>query len=114
MKLIAAIVQAVDARGLLDALMAEGYRATKIGSTGGFLSRGNVTLLVGVEDDDVQGVVDVLHKQCHPRREFASPVVPLSDPATASGRDRPVQVELGGTTVFVLDVDRFQHVEGLL
>jgi uncharacterized protein YaaQ len=119
MKLIMAIVQAVDARVLMDGLMAEGYRATKIGSTGGFLVRGNVTVLVGVEDDKVDGVLAILSKYCHGRREFVSPVVPISDSATARGWSqphqggtgyRPAQVEVGGTTVFVLDVARFERI----
>jgi uncharacterized protein YaaQ len=110
MKLIMAIVQALDARVLMDALMADGYRATKIGSTGGFLVRGNVTVLVGVEDDKVNGVLDILRKHCHSRREFVSPVVPISDSAAARGWAQPVQVEVGGTTVFVLDVERFERI----
>lgn len=119
MKLIISIVQAVDARVLMDALMAGGYRATKIGSTGGFLVRGNVTVLVGVEDDHVDGVLKILSKYCHGRREFVSPVVPVSDSAAARGwsqprpdgtEHRPAQVEIGGTTVFILDVARFERI----
>ena len=49
MKLIMAIVQDVDSRGVLDALVAEGYRATKVSTTGGFLVRGNATILIGLE-----------------------------------------------------------------
>jgi uncharacterized protein YaaQ len=110
MKLIMAIVQALDARVLMDALMAAGYRATKIGSTGGFLVRGNSTVLVGVEDDKVSAVLDILRKHCHSRREFVSPVVPISDSAAARGWSQPVQVDVGGTTVFVLDVERFERI----
>lgn len=110
MKLIMAIVQAVDARALMDALMAEGYRATKISSTGGFLVRGNVTLLVGADDEKVDTVLAILRQHCHSRREFVSPVVPISDSATARGWTQPVQVEVGGTTVFVLDVERFERI----
>jgi uncharacterized protein YaaQ len=110
MKLIMAIVQAVDARALMDGLMAQGFRATKIGSTGGFLVRGNVTVLAGVEDDQVGAVLDILRKYCHSRREFVSPVVPISDSAAARGWSQPVQVEVGGTTVFVLDVERFERL----
>ncbi len=110
MKLIMAIVQAVDARVLMDALMAGGYRATRIGTTGGFLVRGNVTVLVGVEDDKVDGVFEILSKYCHGRREFVAPVVPVSDSATARGLSQPAQVDIGGTTVFVLDVARFERI----
>jgi len=110
MKLVMAIVQAVDARGLLDGLMAEGYRATKIGSTGGFLVRGNATVLIGVQDEKVDAVLDILRKHCHSRQEFVSPVVPISDSAAARGWVQPVQVEVGGTTVFVLNVERFERL----
>lgn len=110
MKLIMAIVQSADAKGLLDTLMAEGYRATKISSTGGFLVRGNTTILIGVEDDKVDSVLAILRKCCRPRREFVSPVVPLSDVATARGWTMPVQVEVGGATAFVLHVERFEHL----
>lgn len=110
MKLIMAIVQSADAKGLLDTLMAEGFRATKISSTGGFLVRGNTTILIGVEDNKVDAVLSILRKCCRPRREFVSPVVPLSDVATARGWTMPVQVEVGGATAFVLHVERFEHL----
>ena len=110
MKLIMAIVQAMDARGLLDALMAEGYRATKISSAGGFLVRGNVTILIGVQDERVDAVLAILREHCHARRELVSPVVPLSEAATARHWEQPVQVEVGGTTVFVLNVERFEQL----
>lgn len=104
MKLIVAIVHAEDSRKLLDALMAEGFHATKVNSSGGFLVRSNAALLIGVEDEQVQGVFGVLRKHCHPRREFVAPVSPLSEAAEARGWKRAVQVEVGGTTAFVLDV----------
>ncbi|MBC7233563.1 MAG: cyclic-di-AMP receptor [Chloroflexi bacterium] len=110
MKLILAIVQTADAKGLLDTLMSEGYRATKISSTGGFLVRGNTTILIGVEDNKVDAVLSTLRKCCRARREFVSPVVPLSDVATARGWTLPVQVEVGGATAFVLHVERFEHL----
>ena len=96
----------------MAALMAAGYRATKIGSTGGFLVRGNVTVLVGVEDDRVPGVLDILSQYCHGRREFVSPGAPVTDSAAARGgpESRLTQVQIGGTTVFILDVARFERI----
>lgn len=110
MKLILAIVQDVDSRGLLDALMAEGYRATKISSTGGFLVRGNATILIGVRDEQVDPVLALLGKHCHARREFVSPVMPLSEAAAARHWVQPLEVEVGGATVFVLAVERFAQL----
>ena len=110
MKLIMAIVQDVDARGLLDALMAEGYRATKISTTGGFLVRGNTTILMEVRDEQVEAVLAILRTHCHARREFVSPVMPLSEAASARHWVQPLEVEVGGATVFVLNVERFEQL----
>mgnify|MGYP001074424361 CR=1 FL=1 len=110
MKLIIAIVQDVDSRGLLDALVAEGYRATKISTTGGFLVRGNATILMGVQDDQVDGVLAILRTHCHARREFVSPIMPLTEAASARHWVQPLEVEVGGATVFVLNVQRFEQL----
>lgn len=64
MKLIVAIVKDSDALPVSDALVEEGYRVTRIASTGGFLRRGNVTLLIGVEADAVETVYDIIEENC--------------------------------------------------
>jgi uncharacterized protein YaaQ len=110
MKLIVAIVQDEDARAVMDALVADGYRATRISTTGGFLVRGNSTVLIGVADEEVDAVLAILRAHCHARREFVSPVLPLSEGAAARHWVQPLEVEVGGATVFVLDVERFEHV----
>ncbi len=110
MKLIVAIVQDVDSGPVLNALMGEGYRATKISSTGGFLVRGNSSIFIGVQDDQVDPVLGILRKHCHARREFVSPVVPLGEAAAARHWVQPLEVEVGGATVFVLDVERFEQL----
>jgi uncharacterized protein YaaQ len=67
MKLIIAIVRDIDDRRVIDQLVSQGYRVTRLASTGGFLRRGNVTLLVGVEEDDqVQAVFDLIGETCSP------------------------------------------------
>jgi len=110
MKLIVAIVQDVDSRGVLDALVAKGYRATKISSTGGFLVRGNATILIGVQDEQIESVLTLLREHCHARREFVSPVMPLSEAAAARHWVEPLEVEVGGATVLVLNVERFEQL----
>lgn len=110
MKLIMAIVQDVDSPGVLDALIAEGYRATKVSTTGGFLVRGNATILIGIEDEQVDPVFAILRKHCHARREFVSPVVPLTEAAAARHWVQPLEVEVGGATVFVLNVESFEQL----
>ncbi|CAB1130136.1 signal transduction receptor, cyclic di-AMP binding [Candidatus Hydrogenisulfobacillus filiaventi] len=102
MKLVVAIVQDQDALAVLNALARQGLRATKLASTGGFLREGNTTVLVGVEEDAVDRVLDILRSTGSVRRE---PVPPAEG---GSGEEaRPAEVLVGGATVFVLDVVRY-------
>lgn len=66
MKLIIAIVRDVDAGPVVDQLVSNGHRVTRVASTGGFLRRGNVTLLVGVDEQNVQPVIGLLKDACSP------------------------------------------------
>jgi uncharacterized protein YaaQ len=66
MKLVIAIVRDVDAGPVTEQLVTHGHRVTRVASTGGFLRRGNVTLLVGVEEQHVQPVIDVFRETCSP------------------------------------------------
>jgi uncharacterized protein YaaQ len=67
MKMIITIVRDVDDERVIDRLVAEGYRVTRVASTGGFLRRGNVTLLIGVEgEEQVGAVIDLLRETCSP------------------------------------------------
>ena len=64
MKLILAIVRDSDDRPVIDKLIANSFRVTRVASTGGFLRRGNATLLIGVEPDKVQRVLDLIRETC--------------------------------------------------
>ena len=66
MKLILAIVRDSDDEEVINQLVSRGLRVTRVASTGGFLRRGNVTLMIGVEDDKVQSTVDLLKETCCP------------------------------------------------
>jgi uncharacterized protein YaaQ len=66
MKLVIAIIRSIDGGPAIDALITQGYRVTRVASTGGFLRRGNITLLVGVEDANVQAVINILRETCSP------------------------------------------------
>ena len=66
MKLILAIIRSIDGGPVIDALVTKSYRVTRVASTGGFLRRGNVTLLIGVEDEQVDPVIDILREACSP------------------------------------------------
>ncbi|MGI8424809.1 MAG: cyclic-di-AMP receptor [Chloroflexota bacterium] len=67
MKLVWAIVENEDTGNAVKALVAKGYRTTRINTVGGLLKRGNVTLLTGVNAEQVDEVISVLREQCRPR-----------------------------------------------
>ena len=92
MKLIIAIVQDEDASRLVNQLMKAGIGVTKLATTGGFLRAGNTTLLIGVDDAKLQGTLDIIEKVCKSRTSF------------------PMEVTVGGATVFVLTVDQFMKL----
>ncbi len=64
MKLIIAIIKDSDMLSVSDTLVEAGFRVTRIASTGGFLRHGNVTLLIGVEEEDIQRVCDIIEENC--------------------------------------------------
>ncbi|MCL6506317.1 MAG: trigger factor [Bryobacteraceae bacterium] len=94
---------------LVEQLVKRGYQTTKLASTGGFLKEGNTTLFIGVENDKVNEAIKVIEATCHSRKQLVSPVTPPSGPAEAY-IPYPVEVRVGGATVFVLDVEQFRKV----
>ena len=109
MKLLIVIVSDTDADGLVRAMVEHGYPATKIGTTGGFLRRGNTTLLSGVEADAVDRVIGLVRRLCPVRSELlALSALPLA--GEIPFLSEPVEVRAGGAIVFVLDVERFERI----
>lgn len=108
MKLIVAVVQDQDSNKLAAALVKANFRATKLASTGGFLRSGNTTFLIGVKDEEVDEVMNVIQKNCKSREQFISPVSPIGGTAE-SYVPYPIEVEVGGATVFVLNIEDYRH-----
>ena len=108
MKLVMAVVQDKDSGKLSQALVQRGIRATKLASTGGFLRSGNTTFLIGTEDDQVESLIQLIEANCHSRKQLVSPMAGLGSSAETY-IPHPVEVEVGGATVFVLNVDKFLH-----
>ena len=107
MKLIIAIVQDEDAARLVSNLMNEGYSVTKLATTGGFLMAGNVTILVGVDEEKVQSVIDIIREHSHSRKQMIPTTTEMSYGYYPS---MPVEVVVGGATIFVVDIERFERV----
>lgn len=109
MKLIVAVVHGEDAGGLVDALTDKDYRVTRLHSTGGFLKQANVTVMLGVEEAQVEDVLAVIRETCHARSQYINPMPPLMEPGEFY-MPYPVEVTFGGATVFVLDVARHERL----
>ena len=102
-KLVLAVVEDDDAGNLMDALIDAGVQATKLASTGGFLLRGNTTLMIGVNDEQVEQVLKIIQGTCVRRKRL----LPHSSSEIPTSVAMPIEVESGGATVFVLDIDQF-------
>ena len=109
MKLIVAIVQDEDASRLVSNLMSEGFGVTKLATTGGFLRSGNTTLLVGVDDNKFDGAMKIIERVCKSRKQIATSPSPISG-TTGVYVPYPVEVMVGGATIFVLNVDQFVKI----
>ncbi|MCI1944887.1 cyclic-di-AMP receptor [Clostridium luticellarii] len=109
MKLIIAIVQDDDAGNLLETLTESGFGVTKLATTGGFLKAGNTTLMIGVEEKDVSKVIDRIEEVCKTRKQV---ITTPSSVASSTGvyMPYPVEVEVGGANIFVVDVDKFVRI----
>jgi uncharacterized protein YaaQ len=108
MKLVMSIVHSDDAGRLVDALTGAGFRATTISTTGGFLRQGNATIFVGTDDALVAQVLQLIRDNCRTRTQYVNPLPPVMEPGEMY-LPTPVDVQVGGATVFVLDVAQFEQ-----
>lgn len=109
MKLVVAVVQAKDVEGVVRSLLERGFEATQINSAGGFLREQNVTVLIGVQETHVAEVVRLIRQTSHARTRYVNPLMPILEPAEFFVPS-PVEVQIGGATVFVLPVERYERV----
>ena len=109
MKLIFAVVQSQDVEGCADGLTASGFVCTRFATHGGFLDSSNCTLMIGVDDGQVKDVLEILRRHAKRRVEMLSTAVPVAG-ALAPVMAPPLDVEVGGATVFVLPLDRVEKI----
>ncbi|MBE6563910.1 MAG: transcriptional regulator [Ruminococcaceae bacterium] len=107
MKLLIAIVNNDDAYRVNTNLIKMGFVATKIASTGGFLMNGNSTFLIGIKDEDVEQVTDIIAHYSK-KRVVPTPTDPVYNPASAGAL--PAEVTVGGAHIFVMDVESYKRV----
>jgi uncharacterized protein YaaQ len=109
MKLVTAIVQDEDAGKLVNALVKAGFRATRFQSHGGFLRARNSTILLGVEDTRLDAVLRIIRENCRTRTRSIAPLPPVMEPGEFF-MPQPVEVQVGGATVFVTNVEHYERV----
>ena len=104
MKLLIAVINNDDCPSVLSEISKNGYTATKLSTSGGFLRAGNSTLLIGVEEERVDSLIEIIGKFCSKRKEIIQANTSFNSEFFTSF---PVEVSVGGATIFVIDLDRF-------
>lgn len=107
MKLIFAIVSNDDSSAVSKALTKEKFSVTKLATTGGFLLSGNTTFIIGTEDEKVDAVIKIIEKHSRKRKQM---VPSTTSYGVGMYTSYPVEVQVGGATIFVTDVERFEKV----
>ncbi|MEJ6952228.1 cyclic-di-AMP receptor [Natronospora cellulosivora (SeqCode)] len=107
MKMVVAVVHDHDAHNLLEALNKDGFQVTKLASTGGFLREGNTTFLIGADQEHVDELLEIIKENCEAREKTIAPMSPVAN-SLESYYSFPMEVQIGGATVFVIDVEQFK------
>lgn len=109
MKLVVAIVQDEDAIKLVESLGENKFGVTKLATTGGFLKSGNTTLIIGTPKEEVDEVIAIIEENCKSRTKMTTANTGTPWP-NGSYVPYPVEVKVGGATIFVLDVEQFEKI----
>jgi len=107
MKLIIAIVRNDNEEEVITGLNRMKYRVTKLSTTGGFLKKGNVTLMIGTEDENVEDVINIIRDECGDTQSITVNVPYISGASMINYSTMPTTVEVGGATIFVLDIEKY-------
>lgn len=104
MKLVIAIVSSDDANSVQKGLINEHFQATKLATTGGFLMKGNTTFLIGADDDKIDEIIKIIGNHSKIRKKIIPNSVINEFGMLAT---TPIEVTVGGATIFVVNVDQF-------
>ncbi|MGN0539800.1 MAG: cyclic-di-AMP receptor [Candidatus Fimenecus sp.] len=108
MKLVIAIINSDDASAVMSHLTKAGYTVTKLSTSGGFLRAGNVTLLIGVEEKKTDDVINIIGQYSSQRKKITPVNTTYIGESMLSSM--PVEVTVGGATIFVIDVEQFYKI----
>ncbi|MEG0020259.1 MAG: cyclic-di-AMP receptor [Oscillospiraceae bacterium] len=107
MKLIFAIINKEDSSEVSSALTKAKFSVTRLATTGGFLMSGNITLIIGTQEEKVDTVLSIISEHSKQRKEIVPSTATYGIGVTTSF---PLEVTVGGATIFVVDVERFEKV----
>ncbi len=105
MKMIIAIVHDSDSANLITVLIENRFQVTKLATSGGFLKEGNTTIMVGADEERVEELLSFIKDNSKSRDQLVSPISPMGN--SEAFVTFPIEVRVGGATVFVLPVDHF-------
>ncbi len=108
MKLVYAIIRNDNEDDVMTALMQDHFVVTRLSTTGGFLKKGNTTLMIALEDSEVERCIDLIKAQCGRRQEITVNMPYLSGNSLMNYTTMPMNVEIGGATIMVVPLERFE------
>ena len=108
MELVIAIINSDDSSAVMSNLTKAGYTVTKLSTSGGFLRAGNVTLLIGVEEKKTDDVINIIGQYSSQRKKITPVNTTYIGESMLSSM--PVEVTVGGATIFVIDVEQFYKI----
>lgn len=109
MKMILAIMRKEDEIDTVEELNKANFFVTKLSTTGGFLKSKNTTIMIGVENEDVEKATNIIKQNAGRRQgiQYNSAALEANGASPISNMAMPIQAEVGGCTIFVMDVDQF-------
>lgn len=108
MKLAICIVHNRDRGRISDELVKAGFKFTVVGSTGGFLKEGSSTFLIGVEEPEQKALLAIIEQNCKSREQLVN-VSTFEPTPPGAFMPNPIKVPVGGSVVFILDVEQFHR-----
>ena len=110
MKMIMAILHKDDELETIEELNIAGYMVTKLATTGGFLKKKSTTIMVGGDDEKVAGELKIIKKNSGERKTstYANPALISGQGSMSAAPSVPINVQVGGSTIFVLNVEQME------
>lgn len=112
MKMILAIIWQEDEALTVEDLNKKGFIVTKMATSGGFFKKRNTTLLIGTPEEQISEVLNILRKDAGKRdeSEFHGPSASAAASMQMNNVSFPSQSDVGGCTVFIMDINQFQKL----